>query len=251
MESTPPSGRMIWQRGTVVKLVRESARARTIGLRAPGWRGHRPGQHVDVRLTAPDGYQARRSYAIASAPGEGYVELTVERHPGGVVSPYLVDELRAGDALELRGPLGGHFVWHEPLGGPLLLICGGCGIVPIRSMLRHHRSTRSALPARLLYFTLGPGDLIYGDELMRVATSDEIDVNLVFTRARPPEWRGYARRIDRELLAEAGWAPDERPLAYVSGPAAFVDTATDLLTATGHDRARIRTERFAVHDGGL
>ncbi|GAA1193951.1 ferredoxin reductase [Pseudonocardia alaniniphila] len=236
--------RLTWQTGTVVELVTENAHTRTIALDVPGWVGHHAGQHVDVRLTAEDGYQAQRSYSIASAPEEARVDLTVERLPDGEVSPYLVDELRKGDALELRGPIGGYFVWREPLGGPLLLIAGGSGIVPIQAMLRHHRAIYSTVPIRLVYSARNPGEFIYRSELMMFAASDEIDVNLTFTREQPPGWNGYGRRIDRAMLMEAGWSPDERPLVYICGPTAFVETASELLVAIGHEPGRIRTERF-------
>ncbi|HEU5006125.1 MAG TPA: ferredoxin reductase [Jatrophihabitantaceae bacterium] len=244
MERAALPRRLNWQLGDVVGLVSESGQARTITLRVPGWRRHLAGQHVDVRLTAEDGYQAQRSYSIASAPEDSAVELTVERLPDGEVSPYLVDELREGDQLELRGPVGGYFVWTESLGGPLLLIAGGSGIVPFRSILQHHRLTRSSAPVRLLYSVRTPEDLLYSKELMRFATSDDVDVNLTYTRAAPAGWHGYARRIDGEMLAEVAWSPSDRPLIYICGPTAFVETAADLLVAAGHDTARIRTERF-------
>jgi ferredoxin-NADP reductase len=244
MERAALPRRLNWQVGNVVGLAKESERARTIMLRVPGWRRHLAGQHVDVRLTAEDGYQAQRSYSIASAPENDTVELTVERLPDGEVSPYLVDELREGDQLELRGPVGGYFVWTESLGGPLLLIAGGSGIVPLRSMLHHHRIVRSSVPVRLLYSVRTPDELIYGKELMRVATSDDVDVNLTYTRAAPAGWHGYARRIDQAMLADVGWAPADGPLIYICGPTAFVETAADLLVSAGHDTGRIRTERF-------
>jgi ferredoxin-NADP reductase len=236
--------RLTWQVGTVVDLVAETAQTRSLALDLPVWAGHRPGQHVDVRLTADDGYQAQRSYSIASAPEDDHVVLTVERLENGEVSPFLVDELRIGDQVELRGPIGGYFVWEESLGGPLLLIAGGSGLVPFRSMLRHHRAVRSAVPVRLLCSARSLPLLIYRDELMHVAAYDEFDVSVTLTRERPDGWRGYRRRIDSQLLAEVAWAPSERPLVYVCGPTAFVETAASSLVTLGHDASRIRTERF-------
>jgi ferredoxin-NADP reductase len=230
----------------VVELVRETARASTITLDVPGWPGHRAGQHVDVRLTADDGYQAQRSYSIASAPDDGAIALTVERLDDGEVSPYLVDELHAGDAVELRGPIGGYFVWEEPLGGPLLLIAGGSGIVPLRAILRHHRARRSAAPLRLLYSARSLELVIYLDELTRAGEEPGVDVRLALTREQPAGWTGYARRIDRALLGEVAWAPEERPLTYVCGPTAFVEVAAGALVDLGHDPGRIRTERFGA-----
>jgi ferredoxin-NADP reductase len=230
----------------------ETARVRTVVLDVPGWAGHRAGQHVDVRLTADDGYQAQRSYSIASGPEDSRLELTVERLDDGEVSPYLADELREGDVLELRGPVGGYFVWEEALGGPLLLVAGGSGIVPVRAMLRHHRAVASSVPVRLLYSVRGFGDVIYRDELLALASSRDadIDVMLTLTRERPDGWHGFARRVDGPMLAEAGWAADDRPLTYVCGPSALVETVAELLVAAGHDPARVRTERFGGTFGG-
>jgi ferredoxin-NADP reductase len=235
--------RLTWQLATVVELVAETDHARSIVLDPPDWPGHRAGQHVDVRLTADDGYQAQRSYSIASAPEDEQLELTVERLDDGEVSPYLVDELRVGDELELRGPIGGYFVWEAALGGPLLLVGGGSGVVPLRSMLRHHRASGSLVPLRLLYSARSLGEAIYRDELLQAA-GGEIDIRFTLTREQPEGWQGYARRIDRDLLADVAWPADERPLAYVCGPTGFVETAADVLVSLGHDAGRIRTERF-------
>ena len=213
-------------------------------LDLPAWHGHRAGQHVDVRLTADDGYQAQRSYSIASAPEDADVVLTVERLERGEVSPYLVDELRIGDKLELRGPVGGYFAWEAALGGPLFLVAGGSGVVPFRSMLRHRDAIGSAVPVRMLYSARSLPDVIYRDEIMRIAAQDGIDVSITLTRERPDGWHGYARRIDQDLLAEAGWPPGERPLVYICGPTAFVEAAAEELVAIGHEPGRIRTERF-------
>jgi ferredoxin-NADP reductase len=213
-------------------------------LDCPEWQRHRAGQHVDVRLTADDGYQAQRSYSIASAPEDEHLVLTVERLEDGEVSPYLVDELRPGDKLELRGPIGGYFVWEARLGGPLLLLAGGSGIVPLRCMLRHRAAVHSAAPTRLLYSSRSLAEVIYRDELARLGADDGVDVRFTLTREQPPDWTGYARRIDGELLGELAWPADEQPLTYVCGPTAFVETAANALVGLGHDPGRIRTERF-------
>ena len=249
MERAALLGRLSWQQARVVELVDETARVRSIVLQPPEWPGHRAGQHVDVRLTAEDGYQAQRSYSIASAPEDAELVLTVERLDDGEVSPYLVDELRPGDELELRGPVGGYFVWEESLGGPLLLVAGGSGVVPLRAMLRHHRAVGSRAPARLLYSARTPAEVVYRDELMELAAAEEIDVHVTLTRERPEGWPGYARRVDRTLLEEVAWRPDEHPLVYVCGPTGFVETVAGELVALGHDAARIRTERFGSAGG--
>lgn len=244
MERTALRRRLNWQLGTVIELVAETPRTKSIVLNVPDWPGHRAGQHVDIRLTADDGYQAQRSYSIASAPEDDHLMFTVERLEDGEVSPYLVDDLGTGDELELRGPIGGYFVWEESLGGPLLLVAGGSGLVPFRSMLRHHRAVRSTVPVRLLCSARSFPLLIYRDELMQIAAYDDIDVSVTLTREQPNGWRGYRHRIDRELLAEVAWPPNERPLAYVCGPTGFVETATSALVALGHEPGRIRAERF-------
>jgi ferredoxin-NADP reductase len=228
----------------VSDFVDETPTVRSIVFELANWPGHRASQHVDVRLTAEDGYQAQRSYSIASAPEDEQLVLTVERLDDGEVSPYLVGELRSGDAIELRGPVGGYFVWEESSGGPLLLIGGGSGVVPLRAMLRHHRTTGSSVPARLLYSARTLDDVIYRDELTELAEDQEIDVHLSLTRKQPEGWRGYRRRIDRELLQDVSSPPDERPLTYVCGPTSFVETAASVLVDLGHEPARIRTERF-------
>ena len=237
-------GRLNWQLGTVSAFVDETEEVKSIALELPSWPGHRPGQHVDIRLTAEDGYQAQRSYSIASAPEEEQLVLTVERLGEGEVSPYLVDELRPGDELELRGPIGGYFVWEDSFGGPLLLIGGGSGVVPLRAMLRHHRAVGSTVPVRLLYSARTQADVIYRRELDSLAADELIDVRFTLTREQPAGWDGYARRIDRELLEDVSWPPNERPLTYVCGPTSFVETAANELVGLGHDPRRIRTERF-------
>jgi ferredoxin-NADP reductase len=228
--------------------VQETPRTRTIELDVPGWPGHRPGQHVDVRLTAEDGYQAQRSYSIASAPGNGRVALTVERIEDGEVSPYLVDDLLPGDRLEVRGPIGGYFVWEPELGGPLLLVAGGSGIAPLMSMLRHHAAVGSDVPVRLVYSSRSLEDVIYREELERLAGA-AVEVVQTLTRERPPGWNGYARRIDAQLLDEVAWPVSERPLAYVCGPTTLVEAAAQALAALGYEPARIKTERFGPTGG--
>src|SRR5688500_1868930 len=205
-------GRLSWQVATVDTVVDETPRVRTIVLDVPDWPGHRAGQHLDIRLTAEDGYQAEREYSIASAPGEP-VAITVERLDDGEVSPYLTEEVREGDEIEVRGPIGGYFVWGPEDGGPLLLVAGGSGIVPLRAMLRHRRRSGSETPTRLLYSSRSLEDVIYRHELDEPATGVEVVHTL--TRERPPEWRGYARRVDAELLGEVAWPADTGAQAFV------------------------------------
>ena len=229
--------------------MRETARTRSIALELPEWLGHRAGQHVDIRLTAEDGYQSQRSYSIASSPEDPSLVLTVERLDDGEVSPYLVDELRIGDQLEVRGPVGGYFVWDGSAGGPVLLLAGGSGVVPFRSMLRHHRALRSDVPTRLLYSARSLADVIYREELMTRRADRMIDIRFTLTREQPEGWDGYTGRIDRELIDDVAWPPKERPLMYVCGPTAFVETAASTLVALGHEPGRIRTERFGPTGG--
>jgi ferredoxin-NADP reductase len=244
VERAAVSGRLTWQLATVVELVGETPRVQSIVLDAAEWAGHRAGQHVDVRLTAEDGYQAQRSYSIASAPEDDHLVLTVERLDDGEVSSYLVGELRPGDELELRGPIGGWFVWDDSLGGPLLLVGGGSGVVPLRAMLRHRAASGGDVPARLLYSARSLDDVIYRDELDRLAAAGEADVRLTLTREAPDGWQGYRGRVDRELLADVAWPAAERPLAYVCGPTAFVEAVAAELVGLGYDPGRVRTERF-------
>lgn len=237
-------GRLNWQQTHVVQLVPETAQAKSIVLKAPTWPGHRAGQHVDVRLTADDGYQAQRSYSIASSPEDAELVLTVERIEDGEVSPYLLDELRAGDELELRGPIGGYFAWDASLGGPLMLIAGGSGVVPLRSMLRHHAATSASIPVRLLYSSRSWDEVIYREELMRLASHDETGVRFTLTRQWPEGWSGHRGRINRALLEQVCWDPRDQPLIYICGPNGFVEAAAGTLVEIGHDAGRIRTERF-------
>jgi ferredoxin-NADP reductase len=242
-------GRLSWHVARVVELVDETPRVRSIVLELPSWPGHRAGQHVDVRLTAEDGYQAQRSYSIASGPEDSRLALTVERLDDGEVSPYLVDELRPGDELELRGPIGGYFVWEASFGGPLLLVAGGSGIVPLRAMLRHHAAVRSSVPARLLYSSRSLAEVIYRADLDRLAARDGVGVSLALTRDWPEGWGGHRGRIDEKLLEGIAWPPQERPLVYICGPTGFVEAAAGALVDLGHDTRRIRTERFGPTGG--
>lgn len=219
---------------------------KTIVVEVPGWPGHRPGQHLDVRLTAEDGYRAEREYSIASAPDEP-VAITVELLDDGEVSPYLTEELRQGDALELRGPVGGYFVWGPEEGGPLLLVAGGSGIVPLRSMLRHRRNTGGHVPVRLLYSSRSIEDVIYRAELDE--PSDGVEVVHTLTRRQPPGWTGFARRVDATLLGEVAWPAEHDPLAFVCGPTSFVETVATGLVELGYKPERVKTERFGATGG--
>jgi ferredoxin-NADP reductase len=228
----------------VVEVLDETPRTRSIRLELPDWPGHRAGQHVDVRLTAEDGYQAQRSYSIGSAPEEERLMLTVERLDDGEVSPYLADELSQGDELELRGPIGGYFVWEESFGGPLMLIAGGSGIVPLRAMLRHWATGSRAAQARLLYSSRSLAEVIYREELTGLADGDGAEVDLTLTREAPDGWSGYRGRVDSRLLDLVVWPPREEPLIYVCGPSGFVEAVAERLVDRGHEPRRIRTERF-------
>ena len=243
-------GRLNWRLGEVVELIDETQRVRSIVLDVPDWPGHRAGQHVDVRLTAEDGYQAQRSYSIASAPEDSHVTLTVERLSDGEVSTYLVDELRPGDTLELRGPIGGYFTWDAEMGGPLLLVAGGSGIVPLMAMIRHRASSSSPAAARLLYSSRTWEEIIYRDELERLAGQpDGPEVIHTLTRAHPPGWKGYTRRVDGQMLAETVWSPAKRPATYICGPTSLVENVSHALVLLGHEAKRIKTERFGPTGG--
>ena len=219
-------------------------------LQAPDWPGHLAGQHVDVRLTAGDGYQAQRSYSIASAPEDMRLTITVERLEDGEVSPYLVGEVRVGDKIELRGPIGGYFVWRADEQRPLLLVAGGSGVVPLMAMLRHRFATGSHVPTRLLYSSRSVDDIIYRDELERLASSgDGFTVAHALTRTQPSGWKGYARRIDREMLRDVAWPKEQTPIAYICGPTSFVEAAANLLVESGYDASWIKTERFGATGG--
>ncbi len=236
-------GRLTWQVATVGQVTDETAAARTIVLDLPQWTGHRAGQHLDIRLTAEDGYTAERSYSIASAPGEP-VAITVERIDDGEVSPYLTRELRPGDQLELRGPIGGYFVWDATCTSPLLLVGGGSGIVPLRCILRHHQRSASTVPARLLYSTRSLPDTIYRGELG--SWGDSVSVIQTLTRSQPPDWTGHTGRVNTALLAEAAWPVSADPLTFVCGPTSFVENIADGLIALGYPAQRVKTERFGT-----
>jgi ferredoxin-NADP reductase len=239
-----------WQLYEVAELRDETPRVKTLVLEAPDWPGHLAGQHVDVRLTAEDGYQAQRSYSIASAPESRVLELTVERLDDGEVSPYLAEELVVGDKLELRGPIGGYFVWHAEDGGPVFLVGGGSGVVPLMAMARHRANANSEAPMRLLYSARTIDDVIYREELEELAgRTDGFEAVFTLTREQPPGWQGFSRRVDPELLAEVGWPAQERPLAFVCGPTGFVESVASALVQAGQPPERIKTERFGPTGG--
>jgi ferredoxin-NADP reductase len=243
MAGTAVRGRLTWQTATVGSVTYETPQVRTLSLKVADWPGHRAGQHVDVRLTADDGYQAEREYSIASAPGEP-LAITVERLDDGEVSPYLTEELQPGDVLEVRGPVGGYFVWEPDFGGPLMLLAGGSGVVPLRAMLRYRCLIGSSVPVRLLYSSRSWEDVIYRAELDSL--SDGVEVIHALTRSQPPGWTGYARRVDQPMLAEVAWPAGQQPLAYVCGPTSFVEAVASGLVALGYPAGRIKTERFGA-----
>ena len=250
MARTTLLGRLDWELGELVELVPETPRVASLYFNVPMWPGHLAGQHVDVRLTAGDGYQAERSYSIASPPEGRWVALTVERLDDGEVSPYLVGELNVGDKLELRGPIGGHFVWRAGDNRPLLLLAGGSGVVPLMAMLRHRSSAEHKGPARLLYSSRSLTDIIYREELERLAGSnDGLLVTHTLTREKPAGWTGYSRRIDSAMLNEVAWSKGEMPAVFVCGPTPFVEAAADLLVAMDYDPMWIKTERFGATGG--
>jgi len=242
--------RLAWRIGEVLETRHATPRTKSLLLDVPGWEGHKAGQHVDVRLTAEDGYQAQRSYSIASAPEEKSVELVVERLDDGEVSPYLTDELRTGDKLELRGPIGGWFAWEAEDGGPLFLVAGGSGIAPLMAMIRHRAAAGSDAPCRLLYSSRSLEDTIFAGELDHLASSDgSLEVVHTLTRSQPPGWTGYARRIDDEMLAEVAPSNEQGPLTFVCGPTPLVESVATALVGLGHDAGRIKTERFGPTGG--
>ncbi|PYO10521.1 MAG: oxidoreductase [Gemmatimonadetes bacterium] len=258
MNPAATAPRIAWRLATVIEVLPETSETRTLVLDVPEWPGHRAGQHVDVRLTAEDGYQAERSYSIASPPEESHLALTVERLDDGEVSPYLSDELHAGDTLELRGPIGGYFVWDVANGGPLFLVGGGSGIVPLMAMLRHRNAVlasadadvRSGLPARLLYSSRRWDNVIYREELAHLAESDPtLEVVHTITRNPPDGWTGFRRRIDRAMLEKIGWPPSEQPRVFVCGPTPLVESVASALVEIGHQPALVKTERFGPTGG--
>jgi ferredoxin-NADP reductase len=229
----------------LVDAYEETPSARTLVLDVPGWPGHLAGQHVDVRLTAPDGYSTQRSYSIGSAPGADRLELTVQRVPDGEVSPYLADVFSPGDPVEIRGPVGGWFVWRDTDTAPVLLVAGGSGIVPLMAMVRARAAAGSRVPFRLVYSVRGPEDGFYTDELRRRVRDDGgLDVRYVYTRRTPDGWPEPAGRLGVATLNTHGWPADFGPACFVCGPTGFVETVADILVALGHDPRRIKTERF-------
>jgi ferredoxin-NADP reductase len=237
-----------WLVATVAETVPETYRTVTLRLDVPDWPGHRPGQHVDVRLTAEDGYSAQRSYSIASAPGGDRLELTVERIDDGEVSPYLTSVADVGDQFDLRGPIGGWFVWDGDHTAPVLLVAGGSGVVPLMAMLRHHAALHSATAMHLLYSARTLSDVIYREELAALVGPHRA-VTLTLTRESSPAWVGHRGRVDAELLGERGWHPSAQPHCYVCGPTPFVEAVADALVGLGHEAARVRTERFGPTGG--
>jgi ferredoxin-NADP reductase len=246
-EGKAAPARLEWRVATVIAVREETPHARTLVLDVPQWPGHRAGQHVDVRLVAEDGYQAQRSYSIASAPENPHVELTIERLGDGEVSPYLCDVLAVGDGVELRGPIGGYFVWEPRVTGPVLLVAGGSGIVPLMAMLRHQAlappQSRAAAPVRLLYSARTYADLIYREELDRLA-EETVSIHYTLTRDVPDAWTGHRRRIDRALLESVSWPPSLAPHAFVCGPTPLVEAVATLLVELGYDPSQVKTERF-------
>jgi len=235
-----------WQLATVAGIRDETPSVRSFTLGLPGWPGHRPGQHVDLRLTAEDGYSVERSYSIASEPERsGELDITVERIPDGEVSPFLHDVVVSGDRLEVRGPIGGYFVWEAELGGPLLLVAGGSGVVPLMAMVRHRQQAGSHVPARLLFSSRHPEEIIYRDELDALAAAhDGFEVIHTLTRSQPPGWTGYDRRIDDRMLAEVIEPLGVTARTYICGPTALVEVAANALVRLGLPPDRVRTERF-------
>jgi ferredoxin-NADP reductase len=238
----------------VVERIAETGRATTLVLDVPGWPGHLAGQHVDVRLTAEDGYQAQRSYSIASPPEAARLALTVERLEGGEVSPWLAGEAQPGDRFELRGPIGGYFAWSVAAGGPLLLVAGGSGVVPLMAMLRHRAASGeagSAVPARLLLSSRSVADIIYRDEMERLRSMPGgPEIVHTLTRSRPPGWAGHAGRIDVPMLTEVGFLPAAAPKVFVCGSTSMVEAVAEALIGVGHMPGCIRTERFGATGGG-
>jgi ferredoxin-NADP reductase len=242
--------RLLWRLAEVIEVVPETPRTKSLVLEVPGWEGHKAGQHVDVRLTAEDGYQAQRSYSIASAPEAERLVLTVDCLEDGEVSPYLTEVLIAGDKLELRGPIGGYFTWEAADGGPLFLVGGRSGVVPLMAMIRHRAAVGNDVPTRLLYSSRSHEEIIYRKELEHLTSRDgSLEVIHTLTRSTPEGWRGYARRIDAGMLAEVVWPPDESPLAFVCGPTPLVEAAGAALVDLGHALTQVKTERFGATGG--
>jgi ferredoxin-NADP reductase len=246
LEGTAVLGRLSWRVAEVAEIRPETPTVKTLAFDVAGWPGHRAGQHVDIRLTAEDGYQAERSYSIASRTDGGRVELTVEYVEDGEVSPYLTEEARPGDRIEIRGPVGGYFVWDPEPGGPVLLVGGGSGIVPLMAMARQRKAAGDDVPACLLYSARSWDEIIYRDELEGLR-GDGFEVTYTLTRSQPDGWTGYSRRVDQDLLREV--APPDFALAFVCGPTPFVEAVASGLVTLGHDPRRIKTERFGPTGG--
>jgi ferredoxin-NADP reductase len=235
----------LWKVGTVTAVRAETKTARSLTISVPDWPGNLAGQHLDLRLTAPDGYTATRSYSVASAGAGNQIQLAVDRLPDGEVSTYLVDDVIVGDELELRGPLGGWFVWHPEQTEPVQLLAGGSGVVPLMAMIRAHEAAGSTARFRLLYSVRAPDDIFFADELMALATSTgSLEISWVYTRQTPPGWPTPAGRVSHEILAESTIAAADEPAVFVCGPTGFVETVADMLVELGHPSARVRTERF-------
>jgi ferredoxin-NADP reductase len=249
VEGAAVRGRLIWRVAEVVDSIPENRTARSLVLEVPGWPGHLAGQHVDVRLTAEDGYQAQRSYSIASAPQDGRVVLTVERLADGEVSPYLVDELRPGDRLELRGPVGGYFVWRPGDGEPVMLLSGGSGIVPLMAMLRHRSSVGDSTPMRLLASWRSADDELFRSELEALRGDACFETYATFTGQPPTGWEGETGRVDGVMLSRLAWPAAQQPHAFVCGPTGFVEAVAHALVELGYDPAMVRTERFGPTGG--
>ena len=246
----PAPARLEWRAARVVSIRTETPHVRTLALNVPEWPGHRAGQHLDLRLTAEDGYQAQRSYSIGSAPGAPHIELTIERLDDGEVSPYLTDVVRDGDLIEVRGPIGGYFVWEPAERQKLGLIGGGSGIVPLMAMLRHRAALRNSTATRLLYSARNAEELIYHSELADLAAgTDGASVTYTLTRTQPADWTGYSRRIDRKMLSEVLWPSTDEPVFYVCGPTPMVEAVANHLVALGHAPHQILTERFGPTGG--
>jgi ferredoxin-NADP reductase len=245
-----PPKRLEWQLAQVRDVVVETHRVKSLMLQPARWPGHLPGQHVDIRLTAEDGYRAQRSYSIASPPEDDLLALTVERVDDGEVSPYLLDEIRVGDQLELRGPIGGYFVWTGAATEPVYLLAGGTGITPLMSILRHRDRRPSRPPALLIYSARSWEDIVYRDELAAMMRRDS-SFRLVYalTRQQPEGWTGHRGRINKSLLSANWFPPAHNPTIYVCGPAAFVETAAGLLVELGFAPLSIKTERFGPSEG--
>ena len=241
---------MNWVAAEVVEFIEETSRVRSIVFDCPDWQGHLPGQHIDLRLTSEDGYIAQRSYSIATPADANRVVITVEKVDDGEVSPFLIEELRIGDHIEVRGPIGGYFVWEPAMGGPLQLIGGGSGVVPLMAMIRLRAESGSDVSTRYLSSARSHDDVLYRSELEGLSSIDGFEVLHTLTRSHPPDWTGPSRRVDREMLAEHTWPAELSPLCFVCGPTGFVEFVATTLVELGHSPDRVKTERFGPTGGG-